>query len=43
VAEKNGWPFPLLSYGQGDAIRRDVVRLEAGVAGLFPFGYLTLQ
>jgi hypothetical protein len=43
VAEKNGWPFPLLSYGQGDAIRRDVDRLEAGVAGNFPFGHLTLQ
>ena len=28
VAEKDGWPFPLLSYGQGHAIRRDVVRLR---------------
>jgi hypothetical protein len=36
MAEKNGRPFPLLSYGQGDVIRRDVVRLEAGVAGIFP-------
>ena len=25
MAEKNGWPFPLLSYVQGDAISADVV------------------
>jgi hypothetical protein len=30
VAEKNGWPFPLLSYMQGDAISSDVVLLEKG-------------
>ena len=43
VAEKNGWSLPLLSHGQGDAIRRDVVRLDAGVAGIFRFGHSTLQ
>ena len=30
MAEKNGWPFPLLSYVQGDAISSDVVLLEKG-------------
>ncbi len=30
MAEKNGWPFPLLSYVQGDAISSDVVLLEQG-------------
>ncbi len=30
MAEKNGWPVPLLSYVQRDAIRSDVVLLEKG-------------
>jgi hypothetical protein len=33
VAEKNSWPFPLLSYVQGDAISLDVVLLEQGAVG----------
>jgi hypothetical protein len=33
VAEKNSWPFPLLSYVQGDAISIDVVFLEQGAVG----------
>jgi hypothetical protein len=28
MAEKNGWPFPLFSYMQGDAIGGDIVLLE---------------
>jgi hypothetical protein len=30
VAEKNGRPFTLLSYVQGDAIGSDVILLEQG-------------
>jgi DNA-binding transcriptional LysR family regulator len=44
VAEKNGWPFPLVSYVQGDAISRDVVLLEAVVdPRIFRFSHLTLH
>jgi hypothetical protein len=34
---------PLHPRALSCAVRRDVVRLEAGVAGIFPFGHLTLQ
>ena len=30
MAEKNRWPFPLLSHMQGDAIGSDVVFLQTG-------------
>ena len=43
MAEKNGRPFPLLSYVQGDAIGGDVVLLEAlGAPRIFRFSHLTL-
>jgi hypothetical protein len=37
VAEKNGWPFPLLSYVQGDAISSEVVLLEKWAVASKPF------
>jgi len=46
VAEKNSWPFPLLSYVQGDAISTDVVFLEQGAVGASTtarFSHLTQQ
>ena len=44
MAEDNGRPFALLSQVQGDAIRHDVVLLEALVARrIFRFSHLTLQ
>ena len=37
MAEKYGWPFPLLSYMQGDAIGLDIVLLEKRAAAAKTF------
>jgi hypothetical protein len=44
MAEKNGRPFALLSYVQGDAIGSDVVLLETlGASRTFRFSHLPQQ
>jgi len=46
MAEQNGWPFPLLSYVQGDSISSDVVLPEKGVvhgSRTFSLSHLTQQ